>query len=122
VQSKISKVEYSTRYALGLFFHNPIILKENEEPIHFVNDPSTPIRYWSIEGIKRSGTKDIQAPAAVIAHTSVEYGAQKLAENANVDLVRSQLLHDMLLQIRPFEKSLPSAAKIHRWRYSQVRA
>ncbi|XP_035705383.1 renalase isoform X2 [Folsomia candida] len=119
LQENLRKVQYTTRFALGLFYDSkegPFANLQDSQPLNFIDDPI--IRYWSVENRKR-GTEDHEQ-CAIVAHTSVMFGAENM--NKSPDSVKDLLLEKVYENLKPAISStkLHHFVKCHKWKYSQV--
>jgi len=117
MKTKLQNVKYTTRYALGLFYDENVVLDESDHIINFVQDDV--IRYWSLENMKRAyPAKTSDEPAAVTVHTSVDFGAQHIDDDK--DSQKQYLLEKAKEKIKSIREISPSYVQCHKWKYSQV--
>ncbi|ROT61390.1 putative renalase isoform X2 [Penaeus vannamei] len=114
LRSNLQAVDYSSRYALGLFYEKgtSISLKDSEASAQYVtNDPI--IRFVAIDNQKR-GAED-NAPSVVI-HTSVPFG------KAHVEKTPEQVQPMLVKRVKEMfpEWPEPNFIKCQKWRFSQV--
>ncbi|GAU98935.1 hypothetical protein RvY_10007 [Ramazzottius varieornatus] len=106
-------IQYSSKYSLVYFFDELTDVGLNFG-FRFVDDDDI-IRYISVDNIKR-GKPD--QPAAVVFHSTWQFGRDKVdTDKEEVE----KLMMAKVVQMFP-DLPQPSARKIHRWRYSQVRS
>ncbi len=117
ISSKLSKVSYASRYALGLFFDKQeasVILNESNPNISVRYIKGDPIlTYVSLEG-KRRGK--ISSATSVTFHARVPWSLEHL--ETPIPEVEKMLL-DHCKKIYP-NWPQPASVKCQRWRYSQV--
>ncbi|XP_055343441.1 renalase-like isoform X2 [Paramacrobiotus metropolitanus] len=104
-------VEYSSRYALALFFPDRCDVGL-DFGFRFLDDDI--LRYIEVDNIKRNQR---DKPSAVVMHSTWQFGQKHL---------QSSLLEAEKLMLERFHIVFPSVPrtdfrKIHQWRYSQVR-
>ncbi|XP_037782200.1 renalase-like isoform X1 [Penaeus monodon] len=114
VRSNLLAVDYSSRYALGLFYEKgtTISLKDSEASAQYVtNDPV--IRFVAIDNQKRGAEGN--APSVVI-HTSVPFG------KAHVEKTPEQVQPMLVKRVQEMfpEWPEPNFIKCQKWRFSQV--
>ena len=128
---QLAKIKYTSRFALGIFFHEKMQLRPQQSEhraLNFVQNPHSVIRYWSIEHLKRCAgdyelaNSNSELPALVV-HSSVDYGAQHT--EADKVAVASDLLHQLQTETELAKdcesQSDKHAVICHRWNCSQVR-
>lgn len=108
ILTDLQSVEYSSRYALGLFYSEPISATWDAQ---YINGDI--FRYVAVDNKKRNRSEDA---CAVVFHTSVEYGRNHL--NSPLPTVQSELMSHVE-ELFP-EWPRPKAVKCHKWKYSQV--
>ncbi|XP_071828738.1 renalase-like isoform X2 [Apostichopus japonicus] len=111
VKEKLEKVNYSSRYALALFFP-PGVTPDVPWNARYEQEDEC-IRWISIDNKKRQNE---EACSAVVVHTSVPFGIKHL--EADKQLVE-QIIKQHLDNLMPNLPS-PVRSKCQRWRYSQV--
>lgn len=109
----LQSVDYSSRYALGLFFEEDvnIKLKNNASAQYVTNDPV--VRFIAVDNKKRG--LENGAPSVVV-HTSVPFGKAYLEEP--LDKVQPLVVK----QVKELFPDWPEPAdiKCQKWRFSQV--
>lgn len=114
----MEKVQYTTRFALGLFYDDmrgPFSDISSIRPVNFVSDDAV-IRYWSVENLKRG---NISEPCSIVVHTSVSFGAEnreKMPDSVKEFLTKKAT--DLIGDLRSTE---PNFVKCHKWKFSQVK-
>ncbi|XP_055932525.1 renalase-like isoform X2 [Argiope bruennichi] len=109
---KLKAVKYCSRYALGFFYDSESsFFKDISWCAKFINDDI--IRYCAIDVHKRKGT----GLPSVVFHTSKEFGASYIDENA--DAVQD-LIVKRIEQLFP-QMPKPNEIKFQKWRYSQAK-
>lgn len=108
VLAGLKSVEYSSRYALGLFYNKPVPATWDAQ---YINGDI--FRYVAMDNKKRNRNEDA---CAVVFHTSIEYGRNHL--NSPLSTVQSELMSHVG-ELFP-EWPRPKAVKCHKWKYSQV--
>ncbi|XP_014668573.1 PREDICTED: renalase-like isoform X2 [Priapulus caudatus] len=109
---QLRAVQYSSRYALALFYDAKVTLDIPWAAKYFYDTPC--IRFVSVDNVKRQAHSSI-APSIVV-HTSVPFTME------HVDLSLSEvepLIMSSLSELLP-NLPTPASTKCHRWRYSQV--
>ncbi|KAF8782964.1 Renalase like protein [Argiope bruennichi] len=109
---KLKAVKYCSRYALGFFYDSESsFFKDISWCAKFINDDI--IRYCAVDVHKRKGT----GLPSVVFHTSKEFGALYIDENADAvqDLIVKRIEH--LFPQMP----KPNEIKFQKWRYSQAK-
>ncbi|XP_037083968.1 renalase-like [Pollicipes pollicipes] len=104
-------VEYSSRYALGLFFDKPGAVDVPWGATYVSDHPV--IRYVAVDNVKRG--KDT-APTSVVVHTSVAFGVEHVEKTP--DQVQPILLRHVT-ELFP-DWPVPVTIKCQKWRFSQV--
>ncbi|XP_033127274.1 renalase-like isoform X2 [Anneissia japonica] len=113
VLKKLEEVEYSSRYALGLYFSPGTKFDVPWEGKYTYDDPC--VRWICIDSKKRGNESDADGPTLTV-HTSVPFGLKHLEDNKQ-DVQKIILQHlSTLLPGLPE----PVEVKCQRWRYSQV--
>lgn len=112
--SDLKSVEYSSRYALGLFYEEgaQVSLKDEKAAAQYItNDPIA--RFIAVDNRKRGA--DTGTPSVVL-HTSVPFG------KANVEKTPDQVKPILLKCIQDMYPHWPEAktVKCQKWRFSQV--
>ncbi|XP_072296363.1 renalase [Eucyclogobius newberryi] len=108
----LSQVQYSSRFALVLFFSKDQGL-DLDFGLKYVSNNDC-IRYISVEHQKRNNNSGL-GPCLVV-HTSVSFGSKYL----DSDLLQVQtLILDQLHKLLP-QLPQPISIKTHKWRFSQV--
>lgn len=112
--SDLKSVEYSSRYALGLFYEEgaQVRLKDTGTAAQYItNDPIA--RFVALDNKKRGA--DAGSPSVVL-HTSIPFG------KANVEKTPDQVKPVLLKCIKDLYPDWPEpkAVKCQKWRYSQV--
>ncbi|KAL7643286.1 UNVERIFIED_CONTAM: hypothetical protein RMT77_006578 [Armadillidium vulgare] len=109
----LKEVEYSSRYALGLFFSkdSKISLSNGNIAEYITDDPI--MRFVSIDNLKR-GRNDVNP--SVVFHTSVPFG------KAYVEKTPSEVEPILLAKVKEMFPHWPepNRVKCHKWRFSQV--
>lgn len=113
---KLSKVKYSSRYALALFYdkvETDVILNLNEPETgaHYISDDPI-FCYASVDGKKKS----IESPTSVVFHTKVPWGIKHL--ETPIPEVEKILIEHYKSRYPNWPQ--PVSVKCLRWRYSQV--
>ena len=122
-RENLSKVQYSSRYALALFFdtyEEKISLETNSDPnshqtsAEYISDDPI-FCYAAIDNVKR-GFAGLKNPTSVVFHTNVSWGIKHL-EVPLPEIEKILLKH--------FKEKYPSwpdpkSVKCLRWRYSQI--
>lgn len=109
----LSQVQYSSRFALALFFSKDSSL-DLDYGLKYVTD-SEVIRYMSVEHQKRSTELADQGPSLVV-HTSVSFGSKHL--ESHLDQVQPVIIEE-LRRLLP-QLPQPISIRTHKWRFSQV--
>lgn len=104
----LQSVEYSSRYALGLFYNKPISATWDAQYLS-----GDIFRYVAVDNKKRNRNEDA---CAVVFHTSVDYGRTHL--NNPLTSVQSELMSHVEELFPDWPR--PKAVKCHKWKYSQV--
>ncbi|KAJ8022431.1 Renalase [Holothuria leucospilota] len=111
IKSSLEKVQYSSRYALALFYPPGVTLDLPWKAKYEQEDEC--IRFISVDSKKRGNES---ACTALVVHTSVPFGIKYL-ETAKEEVEPLILNHlDKLVPNLP----APVRTKCQRWRYSQV--
>ena len=119
---KLSKVQYSSRYALALFFdtYEEKISLDTDPKIHhqtsaeYISDDPI-FCYAAIDNVKR-GFEDMNHPTSVVFHTNVPWGIKNL-EVPLPEIEKILLKH---FKDRYPNWPEPKSVKCLRWRYSQI--
>lgn len=120
LKEKLTQVQYTSRYALGLFYNEKVSIAPTESCMNFV-DGNPVIRYWTLEDEKRllgQPNKSFDANSSAVVHTSVSFGAENIDRNA--DEVKEILLKGVAETCNSLQGKEPAFVKCHKWRYSQV--
>ncbi|XP_064118040.1 renalase-like isoform X1 [Macrobrachium nipponense] len=113
LRSSLLSVDYSSRYALGLFYDEGADIKlKNEVSAEYITNDSV-IRFVAIDNKKRG--LDNGAPSVVV-HTSVPFGKAYVEETT--DDVKP-LIMKKVQELFP-EWPEPTYVKCQKWRFSQV--
>jgi len=107
----LKSVEYSTRFALGLFYDASVDLGV-DWTAKYISGHNI-YRYVAIDNKKRG---DLTAPTSVVAHTSVPFGIQNI--EATPDSMKDMLVKS-LLELFPTWPH-PASVKCLKWKFSQV--
>ncbi|XP_071952801.1 renalase-like [Antedon mediterranea] len=113
VLRKLQDVEYSSRYALGLYYPPGTKIDVEWAGKYTYDDPC--IRWICIDNKKREQESNENGPTVVV-HTSVPFGLKHLEDNKE-DV--QQLILQHLSTLLPNLPD-PIEVKCQRWRYSQV--
>ena len=129
-------VEYSTRFAVGLFYEEGVMLDLPANISYVNNDPV--FRYYAVDNQKRNRRKIILSsiknslkimiliffcvsanfPPSVCVHTSVPFGVQNADKTiAEIEPVLMKALQASFPNLLAFK---PASIKIQKWKYSQV--
>ncbi|KAK7507957.1 hypothetical protein BaRGS_00000922 [Batillaria attramentaria] len=113
VWEKLQAVNYSSRFALGLFYEPGTELPYPWSVKYLDNNPC--IRFVAIDSKKR-GLDGKNVSPSVVVHTHVQFGLQHVDENKEEvkDVILSHL-KECLPDLPP-----PAEVKSQKWRYSQV--
>ena len=117
IVSDLSTVQYSSRYALGLFYNAETVQSSPgifDSPWSAKYCDHSVVRYMCWDNLKR-GVET--SGATLLVHTSVPFGIEQL--DTNKDQVKDQLLELVGEMIPGLPR--PSHSYLLRWRYSQVR-
>ncbi|XP_010603302.1 renalase isoform X6 [Fukomys damarensis] len=112
-RQQLESVNYSSRYALGLFYEAGTKIDVPWAGKYITSNPC--IRFVSIDNKKRNIESSEIGPSLVI-HTTVPFGVTHL-EHSIEDV--QELILQQLENILPGLPQ-PVAVKCHKWRYSQV--
>jgi renalase len=110
MKHKLTSVEFSSRYALCLFFDSNDTFNAGWDS-KYMDDNI--FRYVSFDNRKRNMPG---SPPAVVFHTSIQYGANNVERNLND--VQSELV-DHVKEMFP-DWPEPEFIKCHLWQHSQV--
>lgn len=110
VLNKLKGVEYSARFALGLFFDESVDLGVNWTS-NYVNHNI--FRFVAVDNLKRG---DKEGPTSVIAHTSVPFGIKHIERTP--DSMKDELVAELMKLFPAWPQ--PRHIKCLKWRYSQV--
>jgi len=109
---QLEKVEYSTRFVLGMFFNEPVDLGVDWAASYIGDHPI--LRFVSIDNLKR-GLGD-QSPTSVLVHSTVPWGIK----NKHLTLPEAEkLLAAAMAEHFPHWPE-PKELKTLKWLYSQV--
>lgn len=109
----LDQVQYSSRFALVLFFGKDLVL-DLDYGLKYVSD-SPCIRYISVEHHKRNTDLE-DLGACMVVHSSVSFGREHLEKTLReVQPIIIQELYRLLPQLPQ-----PISIKTHKWRFSQV--
>eukprot|EP00794_Sanderia_malayensis_P012281 gene12281-13546_t len=110
--SKLEQVEYSSRYAMALYFHQNL---SNDIPwsCKYLSHDDC-LRFISIDTTKRE--IDSEHGSSIVLHTTVPFGLKYLQED--ISTVQPIILASLKKQLPALPT--PISTKCHRWRYSQV--
>ncbi|NWZ22180.1 RNLS Renalase, partial [Asarcornis scutulata] len=112
-KQQLEATNYSSRYALGLFYEAGVCIDVPWAAKYITDNPC--IRFISIDNKKRN----IESPEigpSVVVHTTVTFGSEHLdSDPAEVQ----QLILSHLESIMP-SLPKPASVKCQKWRYSQV--
>eukprot|EP00088_Acartia_fossae_P039228 TRINITY_DN40832_c0_g1_i1.p1 TRINITY_DN40832_c0_g1~~TRINITY_DN40832_c0_g1_i1.p1 ORF type:complete len:351 (-),score=56.69 TRINITY_DN40832_c0_g1_i1:451-1503(-) len=111
VLQNLQSVQYSTRFALGLFYDKPIDLGVTWSAKYISGHDI--YRYVAIDNKKRG---DENGPTSVVAHTSVPFGIKNI--EATPDSMKDMLVKS-LLELFPTWPH-PASIKCLKWKFSQV--
>lgn len=111
VKQNLETVQYSSRFALGLFFDKQVDLGVDWTSKYIKGHPIW--RYVGVDNVKRG---DASGPTSVIAHTSVPYGM------ANREVTPESKKEELLASLQDLFPSWPEpvATKCLKWKFSQV--
>ena len=112
----LSKVQYSSRYALALFYDKyedrvQLSQKINDTGAHYISDDPI-FCYAAIDGLK----KELKSPTSVVFHTKVPWGIKRL-ETPIPEVEKMLVAHYKKLYPNWPQ---PNSVKCQRWRYYQV--
>jgi len=109
--SALRSVQYSARYALGLFWDRPAALPVPWGAQYVTGHPA--VRYVAVDNVKRGQDA---APTSAVIHTSVEFGA------AHVEMTPEEVQPILERHVAELFPDWPpaTAVKCQKWRYSQV--
>ncbi|XP_040922639.1 renalase [Toxotes jaculatrix] len=112
-RQKLDGVEYSSRFAVALFFSPDVVLSFPWAARYVTDSPC--IRYIAVDSRKRKADAAGLGPSLVI-HTSVQFGLEHLErDKEDVQPIILQELHKLLPGLPQ-----PISIKCQKWRYSQV--
>ncbi|XP_071479307.1 renalase-like [Diadema antillarum] len=112
LRQKLEEVQYSSRYALALFYPPGVSIDLPFVGKYVEGDPC--IRWVSLDNKKR-GADDSVGPSLVV-HTSVPFGIKHLEEaKENIQPIILQHLKAVIPNLPE-----PASIKCQKWRYSQV--
>ncbi len=116
---QLSKVSYSSRYALALFYDvaEPKVQLSQVRPetgAHYITDD--PIFCYAAIDSKKKELISADAPTSVVFHTKVPWGIKHL-DRSLADI--EQMLMEQVKQRYPAWPA-PNSVKCLRWKYSQV--
>jgi len=111
IKENLHKVEYSTRFALGLFYDEPKDLGTEWTATYISGHPI--YRYIAIDNKKRG---DASGPTSVVAHTSVPFGIKHIDKTP--DSMKDMLLTSLLEMYPSWPQ--PVHVKSLKWKFSQV--
>ncbi|KAF2361911.1 hypothetical protein FHG87_007322 [Trinorchestia longiramus] len=119
VRDELNSVHYSSRFCLGLFYPPAArdkITLPGGVAVMYLNDPSSPFCYVSIDGDRRSLDRGAEDSIGVMVHTTRGFG------EARVEETKEALLEELLEHFRELMPHWPQPenAFCHKWRYSQV--
>ena len=117
-------LQYSSRYALSLFFTpaaRPAFATEIDWVARYVSkEEDDALVYLGYDSAKRRGAEAVEAePVSMIVHTSVPYGLRKLKERAD----DREVIADLTTRVKALLPWLPepTEAVLRTWAISQVR-
>ncbi|XP_028402155.1 renalase-like isoform X2 [Dendronephthya gigantea] len=112
-QSELQQVEYSSRYALALFFPEDTKLNVSWIAKYVKDNPC--IRFVSLDSVKR-GFDSSTSGLSILIHTSVPFGLANLESDiGEVENIIYQHFQELFPSLPP-----PTSTRCIRWRYSQV--
>lgn len=131
VKEKLNQVKYSTRYAVGLFYPPSVISLNVPWRIYYVDKKDNEyLRFLAVDNAKRNQSSSCllptnhfiscildQPPFSLIAHTSVEFGAQHTDDDK---MVIGEQIKEKIFEFLPELPRNVSGTKYHKWKYSQV--
>jgi len=111
LKQNLESVQFSSRFALGLFFDRPVDLGVDWTSNYIKDHPI--FRYVAIDNVKRG---DAAGPTSVIAHTSVPYGME------NREVSPESKKEELLSSLRDLFPAWPQpvSSKCLKWKFSQV--
>jgi len=111
VLTNLRKVNYSTRFVLGMFFNRNVDLGVQWASHYVANDPV--IRFVSVDNVKR-GLPD--NPTSVLVHSTVPFGLQ------NIEATPEEIKPALVSAVRGMFPQWPEPADVKslKWLYSQV--
>lgn len=110
---QLEKVEYSTRFVLGMFFNQPVDLGVDWAATYIGDNPI--LRFVSIDNLKRGLVGD-ETPTSVLVHSTVSWGLK----HKQLSLPEAEkLLVAAVAELFPHWPK-PQELKTLRWLYSQV--
>ena len=121
-KAKLEAVQYSSRYALGLFYNDGLRnFPEMGWSAKYFDDPIVRFASWDLENSQSSSSVSFSAPSTaagktLLVHTGVPFGIEHLEDDK---MAIKDLILEKLNELIP---GLPKATHSHiiRWRYSQV--
>jgi predicted NAD/FAD-dependent oxidoreductase len=117
LRSALRSLQYSSRYALSLFFDTSaaqVFAIEVDWVVSYVeNDPT--LVFFSLDSAKRGAA----GPPTLVAHSSVPFGLKRAASKSPDHLVQGEMMEAVRRRL-PWLPN-PSAAKLYTWSVSQVR-
>lgn len=110
--AKLKEVEYSSRYALGLFYNKSVDLGLDYDAKYIDNHDI--LRFVSVDSAKRGKAKS--SPTSVVFHTSIPFGKEHVEKTP--DQVEPLLVQAVKEAFPNWPQ--PDEVKCQKWRYSQV--
>ncbi|KAL9963104.1 hypothetical protein ACROYT_G032279 [Oculina patagonica] len=113
-RSSLEAVQYSSRYALALYFDHEAKINVPWACKYVVGNPC--VRYISVDSRKRFGKDPEDVGPSLIVHTSVPFGIKHLEMDLNdvKDIILSHVKQELP------DLPEPVNSRCIRWRYSQV--
>lgn len=113
LHQQLEAVQYSSRYALGLFYPPGTSIDLPYVGKYVEGNPC--VRWVSVDNKKRGQDENSVGPSVVV-HTSVPFGIKHIdMDKAKVEPIIMQHLRDIIPNLPQ-----PSSIKCQKWRYSQV--
>jgi len=111
VHDKLKSVEYSTRFAVGLFYDTSVDIPV-QWTAKYISGHDI-YRYVAIDNKKRG---DLTGPTSVVAHTSVPFGIKNI--DATPESMKDMLVKSLMELFPTWPK--PASVKCLKWKFSQV--
>ncbi|XP_059351197.1 renalase-like [Daphnia carinata] len=111
MKTKLSTVEYSSRYAVGLYYDQGAELNLPFKASYLKDDPV--FRYIAVDNLRRNRP---ELPTSVVFHTSVPFGLK----HVELSIPEAEPILKEAIQRSFPGLPEPKAFKCQKWRYSQV--